>query len=66
MKMNKIFGYYSDETNEAQIYDGDERKPFTLSNGLKGFKLTPLFEGKCTRETFNQMIKKYETNNTNN
>jgi len=62
--MNKIFGYYSDETNEAQIYDGDAPKPVTFSNGLKGFKLTTVFEGKCTRETFNQMIERYEKNNS--
>lgn len=64
MKMNQIVGYYSDETSEAQIYDGDAPKPVTFANGLKGFKLTPVFEGKCTKEEFHQMIKKYEKNNS--
>ena len=56
--MNQIFGYYSDETNEAQIYDGSKRTPQPpLKNGVVGFSIPKIFDGKCTKETFDRIIK---------
>ena len=55
MKMNQIFGYYSDETNEAQIYDGSK------------VEVPMIFDGKCTKELFHKIIKEqraYEKNNS--
>lgn len=68
MKMNQIFGYYSDETGEAQIYDGSKRTPQPpLKNGVVGFMIPKIFDGKCTKELFRKIIKEqraYEKNNS--
>jgi hypothetical protein len=58
MKMDKIFGYYSETEGWAQIYDGSKRTPTnTVVNGRVGFSIPKIFDGECTRETFDRIIK---------
>jgi len=58
MKMNGIFGYYCEAKGQAQIYDGSKRTPTnTVVNGRVGFSIPKIFDGDCTRETFDRIIK---------
>ena len=66
--MNQIFGYYCDETNEAQIYDGSKgRKLITGNEDKFRVEVPMIFDGKCTKELFDKIIKEqraYEKNNS--
>ena len=66
MKYDNIFWFHSDEKNEGSIYDGRHRKERTLSNGVKGFSIEPIWQGECTKSELMKKVNEYEeiTNKT--
>jgi|TARA_X000001382_G_C3091779_1_gene153804 hypothetical protein len=57
MKYDKKFGYYDPKTKKAQVYDGSKRTPTKpLKNGVVGFTIAKIFDGKCSKAQFDKML----------
>ena len=57
MKYDKKFGYYNPKTKKAQVYDGSKRTPTKpLKNGVVGFTIAKIFDGKCSKAQFDKML----------
>ena len=65
MKYDNIFWFHSEETNKGSIYDGRKRKERTLSNGVKGFSIKPIWQGECTKSELKEKVKEYEKTKRN-
>ena len=57
MNYNKKFGFYNPKTKTAQVYDGSKRIPTKpLKNGVVGFTIAKIFDGKCSQAQFEKLI----------
>lgn len=51
------FGFYDPKTKKAQVYDGSKRElANVLKNGVQGFSIPKIFDGKCSQKQFNKLI----------
>ena len=52
------FGFYDPKTKKAQVFDGSKREQvLNAKSGIMGVFIPTIFEGECSREAFNELIK---------
>ena len=59
MKYDNVFWFYDKKLGEGSIYDGRKCKDRTLSNGVKGFSIEPVWRGECTEAELIEKAKQY-------
>ena len=58
MNYNGKFGFYNPKTKQAQVFDGSKREQvLNEENGIEEFFIPTIFEGKCSKEEYNKLIK---------
>ena len=66
MNYENVFWFYDKKLGEGSIYDGRKRKERTLSNGVKGFSIEPIWQGECTEAELHEKVNEYEKNTNKN